>query len=110
VEAPNIDLATVFLLQDAHATVAWGPMLLEAQQAPDSHLLTDSAERPGLFVSCLMTTTRVLSHGRDDFKARGRAWDAAVDYAENHADEAVRIMSARMGGRWRILRYENPVG
>lgn len=98
VEVPDIEGATIFLLQEADATVTWGTMLLEAKQAPHGHLLTDSTERPGLIVSCLLTTPGVLEDRRADFRALGRAWDAAVDFVEAHPEEALQIMAARMGG------------
>jgi NitT/TauT family transport system substrate-binding protein len=98
VEVPDIDSATAFLLRDAEATVTWGTMLLEAKRAPHGHLLTDSSERPGLLTSWLLSRPEVLADRRADFVALGRAWDAAVNYVQEHPDDAVGIMARSMGG------------
>ena len=97
-DLPDADGATAFLLQEADATVTWGTMLIEAKQAPHGHLLTDSTQKPGLIAGCLATTPKLLADRQVDFQALGRAWDAAVDYANAHPDEATAIMAARMGG------------
>lgn len=98
VDIPDADAATAFLLQEVDALSTWGAMLIEARQAPHGHLLTDSSEQPGTIIDCLITTRERLGARRSDFRALGRAWDAAVHYVEAHPDEAVQIMAERMGG------------
>jgi NitT/TauT family transport system substrate-binding protein len=71
VDVPDADGATVFLLDEADATVTWGSMLLVAKQAPHGHLLTDTSNQPGLLTSCLITTPAVLQARKPHFKALG---------------------------------------
>jgi NitT/TauT family transport system substrate-binding protein len=98
VDIPDADGATAFLLQEVDAVSTWGAMLIEAQQAPHAHLLTDSSEQPGTIIDCLITTAERLERRRSDFQALGRAWDTAVHYVETNWDEAIQVMAARMGG------------
>jgi NitT/TauT family transport system substrate-binding protein len=92
------DAGEAFLLQEVDAAVTLEPWLTQGKEAPHGHLLTDSSETPGLLVSCLMTTPRVLEERRAEFKALVRAWDAAVKYVEANPEDAVEIMAVRMGG------------
>jgi NitT/TauT family transport system substrate-binding protein len=106
VDLVDADTATAFLLREVDAAVTWGAMLIEALQAPHGHLLTNSSEQPGLLVGCLITTARVLADRQADFRALGRAWDAAVDYIEAHRDEAVAIMAGHMRDKGPIALSE----
>ena len=47
---------------------------------------------------CLMTKKSLFEVRKEEFRAVGRAWDAAVSYVEAHPDEAHRIMARHLGG------------
>ncbi len=98
------DAGQAFLLQEVDAAVTLEPWLTQGRQAAHGHLLTDSSQKPGLLVGCLVTTPAVFQRRQADFKALGRAWAAAVTYAEAHPGEADAIMARKMGG-W----LEDPV-
>jgi NitT/TauT family transport system substrate-binding protein len=87
-----------FLLQEVDAAVTFEPWLSEAKSAGHGHLLTDTSERPGLLVDCVVTTADVLRDRQAEFRSFGRAWDVAVDYVGAHPDEANRIIARYLGG------------
>jgi NitT/TauT family transport system substrate-binding protein len=92
------DAAEAFMLQEVDAAVTWEPFLTRGKNSDHGHLLTDSSEQPGLLVDCVITTSSVFNERLSDFRALGRAWDAALDYVEAHADEANEIMARNVGG------------
>jgi NitT/TauT family transport system substrate-binding protein len=69
-----------------------------ASKAGHGHLLTDTSERPGVIVDCVVTTADILHDRQPEFQALGRAWDAAVDYTRAHPDEANEIIARHLGG------------
>ena len=87
-----------FMLKEVDAAVTFEPWLSEAKNAVHGHLLTDTSERPGLLVDCVVTTPAILRDRREDFRAFGRAWGAAVDYVGAHPDEANAIIARYLGG------------
>jgi NitT/TauT family transport system substrate-binding protein len=92
------DAARAFLLQEVDAAVTNDPFLTEAKNAEHGHLLTDTSERPGLLVDCLLTRADLFDQRKADFEAVARAWAAAVDYVESHPEEANAIMARHLGG------------
>jgi NitT/TauT family transport system substrate-binding protein len=87
-----------FLLREVDAAVTWEPDLTPAKNADHGHLLTDTSERPGLIVDCIVTTADILHDRQAEFQALGRAWDAAVDYTRARPDEANAIIARYLGG------------
>lgn len=92
------EAAEAFLLREVDAAVTWEPDLTPAKNAAHGHLLTDTSERPGLIVDCIVTPARILRNRRSEFQAFGRAWDAAVDHIGAHPEEAHRIIARHLGG------------
>ena len=101
VDLPADDAAEAFLMQEVDAAVTYEPWLTQGRQAAHGHLLTDSSHQPGLITDCLETTAGVLGDRREEFKAVGRAWVAAVEYFKTHPDEADRDHGAEPGWRAR---------
>lgn len=101
VEVPDSDAVTAFLLGEVDALSTYGGMLIEASQAAHAHVLIDSSEQPGIIVACLITTPERLERREADLEALRRAWDAAIDYVDEHLDEAVEIMASAIGGAHR---------
>ena len=91
------DAAQAFLLREVDAAVTQDPFLTQAKNAEHGHLLTDSSERPGLIVDCLITRADVFNDRKKEFQALARAWDAAVHFVEAHPDEANAIMARHIG-------------
>lgn len=87
-----------FLLREVDAAVTCEPWLSQAKNAPHGHLLTDTSERPGLLVDCVVTTADVFRGRQADFRAFGRAWDAAVKFTGSDPDEANEIIARNLGG------------
>ena len=54
------DAGQAFLLKEVDAAVTFEPWLTQGKEAAHGHLLTDSSEKPGLLVDCLLTTPGVL--------------------------------------------------
>jgi NitT/TauT family transport system substrate-binding protein len=98
VDLPADDCAQAFMMQEVDAAVTYEPWLTPGKTTAHGHLLTDSSQQPGLITDCLETTAGVLKNRRDDFRAVGRAWAAAVDYFKLHPDEAIAIMANHLGG------------
>ena len=92
------DATQAFLLQEVDAAVTQDPFLTQAKNAEHGHILTDSSERPGLIVDCLLTRADIFDDRKKEFQALARAWDAAVRYVEAHPDEANEIMGRYLGG------------
>jgi NitT/TauT family transport system substrate-binding protein len=92
------EAAEAFLLREVDAAVTWEPDLTPAKNAGHGHLLTDTSERPGLIVDCVVTTMDILHDRRAEFQALGRAWDLAVDYTRAYPDEANAIIARYLGG------------
>jgi NitT/TauT family transport system substrate-binding protein len=90
--------AEAFMIKEVDAAVTYEPWLTTGRKSEHGHLLTDSSKQPGLITDCLETTVGVLSDRRQEFKAVGRAWIAAVEYFKTHPDEAVAIMTRYVGG------------
>jgi NitT/TauT family transport system substrate-binding protein len=87
-----------FLLQEVDAAVTFEPWLTQAKNAEHGHLLTDTSERPGLLVDCVVSTSDILRDRQAEFRSFGRAWDAAVDYVGAHPDEANAIIARYLSG------------
>jgi NitT/TauT family transport system substrate-binding protein len=92
------EAAEAFLLREVDAAVTWEPDLTPAKNVGHGHLLTDTSERPGLIVDCVVTTAHILRDRQEEFRALGRAWDAAVDYTRAHPDEANVVIARYLGG------------
>jgi NitT/TauT family transport system substrate-binding protein len=92
------DAAEAFLLREVDAAVTWEPDLTPASNAGHGHLLTDTSERPGLIVDCVVTTADILHDRQAEFQTLGCAWDAAVDYTRAHPDKANAIIARYLGG------------
>ncbi len=80
------------------AAVTFEPWLSQAKNAAHGHLLTDTSERPGLLVDCVVTKAAILRDRQAEFRSFGRAWDAAVDYIGAHPEEANVIIARHLGG------------
>jgi NitT/TauT family transport system substrate-binding protein len=91
------DSAEAFMMQEVDAAVTYVPWLTPGKNAEHGHLLTDSSKQPGLLTDCLLTKANVFNGRKEEFKAVGRAWAAAVDYAGAHPDQANEIMARFVG-------------
>jgi NitT/TauT family transport system substrate-binding protein len=98
VDLPAEDAGEAFIMQEVDAAVTFEPWLTPGKNVEHGHLLTDTSKQPGLITDCLETTAGVLGDRRQEFKAVGRAWVAAVEYFKAHPDEAIEIMARNLGG------------
>jgi NitT/TauT family transport system substrate-binding protein len=92
------DATQAFLLQEVDAAITQDPYLTRAKNTEHGHLLTDTSERPGLIVDCLLTRLDVFNDRKREFQALARAWGAAVHFVDAHPDEAGEIMARHLGG------------
>jgi NitT/TauT family transport system substrate-binding protein len=98
VDLPTDDATTAFLLQEVDAVVTYEPYLTQGKSAEHGRVLTDTSEHPGLLTACLIAKASVFEERKKEFRAVGRAWDAAVRFVEAHPDEAMAIMARKVGG------------
>lgn len=92
------DAGSAFLSGQVDAAVTWEPWLTKAKNAPNSRLLTDSSEHPGLITEVMLATADVIETRQPEIKALYRAWIRAVDFVRENPAEANRIMAKGVGG------------
>jgi NitT/TauT family transport system substrate-binding protein len=97
VDLPADKAAEAFMMQEVDAAVTWEPYLTQGRRVAHGHLLTDTAERPGLLGDCLATKPSIFDSRKEEFQAVARAWDAAVRYVDEHPADAHAIIARSMG-------------
>ena len=100
INIPTHDLPQAFAAGDVDAVVAWQPNSSQALEAvPGSTAIFTSADVPGLIYDVLAVSPSSLSERTEDWETVVKVWYRIVDYIldEETRDDAVRIMSARVG-------------
>lgn len=92
------DAAFAFTAGRLDAAVTWQPHLSQAAQREGAHLLTTSADNPGVIVDTPTVRADVFEARKSEFEALYRAWNRAVDFWKENPDEAHAIMAAGVGG------------
>ena len=85
---------------DVEASVAWQPSSGQALNlVPGSKAIYTSADEPGLIYDLLAVSPESLASRRDEWKKVIDVWYRAVAYLKDPktADDAVKIMAARVG-------------
>lgn len=80
---------------DIDAAVAYPPYAADIDAIPGVHPIFDSGRIPREVVDVLSVTPEVHAKRTADLRALLRAWDRAVAYAEEHPEDAYRIMAQR---------------
>ena len=82
------------------AIVAWQPNSGQAlKDVPNSKAIFTSADVPGIIYDLLVVNPKSLKDRRDDWKKVAKVWMRIADFLadEKNKDEALKIMSARVG-------------
>lgn len=98
VDMSTDDAGSAFVAGRVPAAVTSEPWLTRGQQAPYSHLLTDSSRTPGLITGVVLAPVEVIAEREDEIKALYRAWSRAVEFVGSNRDEALQIMAKGLGG------------
>jgi len=100
VNVPTNETPQVLASGDVDAIVAWQPSSGQALGlVPGSKPIYTSANEPGLIYDMLAVSPESLAARRDDWKKVIKVWYRAVAYLKdpNTADDAIKIMAARVG-------------
>ena len=100
VNAPTNETPQVLASGDVDAIVAWQPSSGQALNlVPGSKAIYTSADEPGLIYDLLAVSPESLASRRDEWKKVIDVWYRAVAYLKDPktADDAVKIMAARVG-------------
>lgn len=89
---------SAFLAGKVDAAVTWEPWVSRGVKARKGHLLTDTADHPGLITDMLVVRGDRLDARADEFRALYRAWNRAVAFTEADRDEATAMMARGVGG------------
>lgn len=98
VNMDQADAGAAFVAGRVDAAVTWEPWLSRAREAEHGHILTDTAEQPGLIVDAVLAPVHVIEARLDDFRAVYRAWVRAIEFVSSDPDEAHAIMARNVGG------------
>lgn len=82
-----------FVSGQVDAAVTFEPWLSKAKERRGGHILASSADEPGVIVDVLSVNEKYLQKNSVIVKKIMRAWFKAVDYWQNHPDEANAIMA-----------------
>ena len=80
-----------FIAGRVDAAVTWEPYLTKAIQTTDGHILADSKQQPGLIEDVLFVREEVIDQKKEALQALVDAWFEAVDYMQQHPEEAKQI-------------------
>lgn len=100
VNMPTNDTPQALAAGGVDAVAAWNPVAQQTlEQVAGSRAIFTSREMPGLIYDALYVDRASLSARRDDWRKVAQVWFRVVEFIQNPAtrDEAVRIMSARVG-------------
>jgi NitT/TauT family transport system substrate-binding protein len=100
VNVPTNETPQVLASGEVDAIVAWQPSSGQALDlVPGSKAIYTSANEPGLIYDMLVVSPSSLAARRDDWKKVIDVWYRAVAYLNDPktADDALKIMSARVG-------------
>jgi len=100
VNVPTNETPQVLASAEVDAVVAWQPSSGQALKlVPGSKAVYTSADEPGLIYDLLAVSPESLATRRDDWKKVIKVWYRAVAYLKDPktADDAVKIMAARVG-------------
>jgi len=82
-----------FIEGKADAVVTWQPFLSKALKRPGSHLLTSTKENPDIIVDTLNFRRDIIQKNPELVKKLMKAWYRAVQYYEDHPEEASAIVA-----------------
>lgn len=100
VNVPTNETPQVLASGEVDAIVAWQPSSGQALDlVPGSKAIYTSADEPGLIYDLLVVSPSSLAARRDDWEKVIDVWYRAVAYLQDPktADDALKIMSARVG-------------
>nr|VFK43783.1 MAG: NitT/TauT family transport system substrate-binding protein [Candidatus Kentron sp. TC] len=82
-----------FVAGKLNAAVTWEPWLSKANEREGAHVLTTSADYPGIISDVLFVRKDVLAKRRSAVEALRTAWFEASDYLEKHPEEGIGIIA-----------------
>ncbi|MNN33482.1 putative aliphatic sulfonates-binding protein precursor [compost metagenome] len=92
------DAATAFIAGRVPAAVTWEPHLSLVRQKQQGKVLVDSTTTPGVIVDVVALNCDVIEKQPEDVKALVKGLYKAVQYTQEHPQEAYEIMAKGVGG------------
>ncbi|SDI72950.1 ABC transporter substrate-binding protein [Pseudomonas panipatensis] len=92
------DAATAFIAGRVPAAVTWEPHLSLVREKQQGKVLVDSTATPGVIVDVVALNCDVIEKQPEDVKALVKGLYKAVQYTQEHPQEAYAIMAKGVGG------------
>lgn len=92
------DAASAFIAGRVPAAVTWEPHLSLVREKQQGKVLVDSSTTPGVIVDVVALNCDVIEKQPEDVKALVKGLYKAVQYTQEHPDEAYAIMAKGVGG------------
>lgn len=86
-----------FVAGHLDAAVTWEPWISKAADMADGKILLTTRDFPGLIVDALVFREDVIKNRKDDIGKLVYGWFSALDYWNNHKEEADQIMAEAYG-------------
>lgn len=90
-------METAFLNKEVDAVVTYPPVATTLLNQRGAKRLFTSRDTPGEVMDVICVNKQIIDTRFSDLTGMLRAWDRSLDYAEEHPEEASRIMARREG-------------
>lgn len=97
VNYPTKEATNAFLNNEVDAVVTFQPYFQEVMSDQRAQILYDSSNERGLIQDVGVVTPETLEAKKEDITKAFRAWFKAIDYHKQNPEEAMEMMSKRMG-------------
>jgi NitT/TauT family transport system substrate-binding protein len=87
------EVAQAFLIGEVDAVVTWEPWLSQALERSASHILVSSKEESGVIIDTLNIREDIIKNNPALVKGLMRGWFKAVEYCQEHPQEASEIIA-----------------
>ena len=85
--------ALLFTSGRVDAAVTWDPWISRAETLTEGHVLVTTKDAPGLVLGIVAAHQERLAESADRICRAQRAWFKAVEFCQDHPDEAAEIMA-----------------
>ncbi len=99
VELVNMSITnsgSAFIAGKVDAASVWEPTLTKAVNEGNGHLLATSKEQPDLLTDSIAASGDMIENRGEDLKAFVKSYYEAIDYYNEHKEEATKIMAQKL--------------